>query len=102
MSTLKLSLLLFLAFVVSACSQLAPFEDRRREPGTEYIYVGSSKLDKPAICYNPLWEDKEDIQKIADEICQSNNTGTKAELVKKDAFSCKLFVPTKAYFKCVK
>ena len=102
MSTLKLSLLLSLVFVVSACSQLAPFEDRRREPGTEQIYVGSSKPAKPAICYNPLWEDNEDIQKMADKICQDNNTGTKAELVTKDAFSCKLFVPTKAYFKCIK
>lgn len=102
MSTLKLSLLLFLTLAVNACSQLAPFEDRRREPGTEYIYVGASKPEKPAICYNPLWEDKEDIQKMADKLCQTRNKGEKAELVKKEAFSCKLFVPTKAYFKCIK
>lgn len=102
MSTLKSTLLLSLILVTTACSQLAPFEDRRREPGTEYIYVGSSKPTSPAICYNPLWEDKEDIQKMADKICQDNNTGSKAELVTKDVFSCKLFVPTKAYFKCIK
>ena len=102
MSTLKLSLLLSIVFWATACSQIAPFEDRRREPGTEYIYVGSSKPANPAICYTPLWEKAEDIQKMADKICQDNNTGTKAELVNKDIFSCRLFVPTKAFFKCIK
>lgn len=55
MSTLKLSLLLSLVLSVSACSQFAPFEDRRREPGTEYVYVGASKPGRPAVCYNPLF-----------------------------------------------
>lgn len=101
MSTLKLSLLLSLVLGVSACSQVQPFEDRRREPGTEYVYVGASKPDRPAICYNPLFYDKAEIKVMADELCQKHKSGTHAEEVDNDVFSCRLFVPSKAYYKCV-
>lgn len=101
MSTLKLSLLLSLVLSVSACSQLDAFEDRRREPGTEYIYVGASKPTAPVICYNPLWEEDADLLEMADGICKKNNPETKAEFVDKDYFSCRLFVPAKAYYKCI-
>ena len=102
MSTLKLSLLLSVLISVSACSQFSAFEDRRREPGTTYIYVGSSKPTSPAICYNPLWDNNEEIQALADEICQKTDAQTHAKFIKKDYFSCRLFVPSKAYYKCVK
>jgi len=102
LSTLKLSLLLFLCVVVSACSQFAPFEDRRREPGTIRIYKGESKPGAPAICYNPMFYDKEeDIKAQADELCQKNKPGTHAEFVDVSYFSCRLFIPSKAYYKCV-
>lgn len=102
MSTLKLSLLLSVLIFVTACSQLRAFEDRRREPGTEYIYIGSSKPTRPVICYNPLWEDNEDLKTMADEICRKNDAKTHAEFINKEYFSCRLFVPAKAYYKCVK
>ncbi len=101
MSTLKFSLLLFLLLSVCSCVQVAPFEDRRREPGTEQIYVGSSKPGAPAICYNPLWENSASIKEKADELCRQNDKATEAELVNVDYFTCRLFVPAKAYYKCV-
>lgn len=102
MSTLKLSILIFLCAVVSACSQVTPFEDRRREPGTENIYVGASHPGSPAICYNPLFysKDKEVLQQ-ADQLCKANDPHTHAELVDVDYFTCRLFVPSLAYYKCV-
>ncbi len=101
MSTLKLSLLLFLLLSVGACSQVAPFEDRRREPGTEYIYVGSSQPGAPAICYNPLLDKEAEVKDIANGLCKANSPETEAELVNVDYFTCRLFVPSKAYYKCV-
>ncbi len=101
MSTLKLSISFFLFFIVSACAQFQAFEDRRREPGTEYIWVGSSKPGEPAICYNPLFYNKEKIKTKADELCKSYQTESHAELVDVDYFSCRLLIPSKAYYKCV-
>lgn len=101
MSTLKLSLLLSMFFLISACSQFAPFEDRRREPGTEYVYVGASKPGRPAICYNPLFYDREEVKAKADELCRQHKEKTHAEEIDNDIFSCRLFVPSKAYYKCV-
>jgi hypothetical protein len=80
---------------------VTPFEDRQREPGTIYIYKGASKPDKPAICYNPLFYSKDEILERANKLCQENNPKTHAEFVDVDYFSCRLFVPSKAYYKCV-
>jgi hypothetical protein len=96
-----LSILIFLCAVVSACSQIAPFEDRRREPGTTYVWVGASKPNRPAICYNPLFHKQENILAKADELCKKEDTASHAELVDVDHFSCRLFIPSKAYYKCV-
>lgn len=87
--------------MVCSCAELTPFEDRRREPGTDYIYVGASKPNAPAICYNPLLHNEENIKAQADEICQKNDSNTKAELVNTDYFTCRLLIPARAYYKCV-
>ena len=101
MSTLKLSMLLILCAIVSACSQIEPFEDRRREPGTAQIYIGSSHPGEPAICYNPLFYKQEIVKQKVDELCRNHKEGMHAELVNVDYFTCRLFVPSKAYYKCV-
>ena len=101
MSTFKLSLLFFIVLTVCGCSQFQAFEDRRREPQTERIYVGTSREGAPAICYNPLFYNKEDIKVMADNLCSQYKSGYKAKLVKNDIFSCRLFVPSRAYYKCV-
>lgn len=101
MSTLKLFLLFASVVSVCSCSEIRPFEDRYREPGTDYIYRGSSKPGAPAVCYNPLFYSKNDVDAIADKLCKSNNEASKAEFNKKESFSCRLFVPSKAYYNCV-
>ena len=101
MSTLKLTLLFFIVLATASCSQVRPFEDRRREPGTEYIYTGSSKPGNPVICYNSLFYTDDEIKNMADELCKKYNPKAKAEHKNTDSFSCRLFVPSKAYYQCV-
>lgn len=101
MSTLKLSLLLSLVLSAASCSQLAPFEDRRREPGTEFVYVGASRPGAPVICYNPLFYNDEEVKAVADSLCAETTPGTSALKVENDVFSCRFFVPSKAYYKCI-
>lgn len=101
MSTLKLCLLFFVVVNICSCSQFRPFEDRYREPGTEYIYRGSSKPGYPSICYNPMFYNDLEIKDMADKLCKTYDGKTSAELVKKEIFSCRLFVPSKSYYTCV-
>ena len=96
--------LLFVSFICG-CSILDPYVDRRREPGTSDIsrlYVGKSKPEAPAICYNPLLTKEPELQTMADAECVKNKTGTHAEFIEKDGFSCKVFLPATAFYKCVK
>ena len=105
LSSIKiLSALLFMS-QLCACGVLDPYIDRRRNPGTsnpDKLYVGQSKPDAPAVCYNPLLSDMESIQKIADEECAKHDKKTHAEFVNKNNFSCKVLLPTTAFYKCVK
>lgn len=104
MSRGKIIIFLLLGCVVSACSQVEPFVDSRREAGRPKasLYIGSSKKSAPVVCYNPMWTDFEEVQKKADEVCVENETGTKAVFDNKEYFSCTLATPTKAFFKCVR
>ena len=55
MSRVKLLNIVLLCLALNACSLLDPFIDRRREAGAKdeaHLYVGASKPDAPAICYN--------------------------------------------------
>lgn len=91
--------------MLSSCSLLDPFVDRRRNAGERdmtKLYVGASKPDAPAICYNILTTDYEEVKKMADEECIKHKTGTHAVPVKQTQFTCRLFLPTHIYFKCVK
>lgn len=104
MSSTKAYFILINLFFVSACSLFEPFIDRRRNAGAtdmRFLYVGASKPDAPAVCYNGLWTNEEEIQKLADAECLKHQTGTHA--VKQDTshFSCKILLPSHAYFKCV-
>ncbi|MBO7556632.1 MAG: hypothetical protein J6T72_04480 [Alphaproteobacteria bacterium] len=103
MSRKKIVLFLLL-LCVSACSQVEPFIDSRREAGQtgERLYVGSSKKNAPVVCHNGLWTDFEKVQKLADEECVKNGTGTKAVFDRKEVFSCRLLAPQKSFFKCVR
>lgn len=94
-----------LACLVSSCSLFQPFVDRRRNAGEKdmsKLYVGRSKTDEPAICYNILTTSYAEVKKMADEECIKHKTGTHAVPVKQTQFTCRLLLPTHIYFKCEK
>ena len=96
---------ILILMITSACSLLDPFVDRRRNAGIENInnlYVGRSTPEAPAICYNGLITDAKTIQNLADEQCRLHETGTHAVKTHTTKFSCKMFLPSHDYFKCVK
>jgi hypothetical protein len=98
-------IVLFILCLTAACSLVEPFVDRRRNAGVENIndlYVGRSTPTSPAICYNGLIADDEQIQALADKECEKHNTGTHAVKTHSTNFTCKIFLPSHAYFKCVK
>ncbi len=105
MSRLKIINLLTLTALVSACSQLDAFVDRRREAGAktpDRLYVGASTPEAPAVCYNSLLTPYKEVKKLADEECVRQKTGTHAEPVRQTLFTCRLLVPNHYYFKCEK
>ena len=94
---MRFKVLLLLALAVAGCAEVGSFEDRRREAG-QIQTVGKSKDNRPAICYNPLWTDVEDLQALADEACARTNR--KAKYVESDHFMCRFTAPSVAYYKC--
>lgn len=105
LSRLKIINLLMFVLFTASCSQFDAFIDRRREAGAktpEKLYVGASKPDAPAVCYNSLITPYKEVKKLADDECIKQKTGTHAEPVRQTLFTCRLFVPNHFYFKCEK
>ena len=105
MSRAKFLVLMLLCFALNACSQLSPYLDKRRDvyaQTPDRLYVGASKPDAPAVCYNKWFSTFEQIQKMADDECVAQGTGSHAVLQKETLFTCKLLLPNHLYFKCVK
>lgn len=103
MSSLKNILNAAFLLLIVGCSQIEPFVDRRRNAGAdfEHLYIGRSRPASPAICYNGLWTSEEKLQEMADAECQKHGTGTHAEFVEKTILSCKLLLPSHAYYQCI-
>ena len=100
-----MTITIFILIFTTSCSLLDPFVDRRRNAGVEDIknlYVGRSTPTHPAICYNGLIADEKQIQALADAECQKHNTGSKAVKTHTSKFTCKMFLPSHDYFKCIK
>lgn len=91
-----------LMLTLSACSFWQPYVDRRRNAGNppDRLYVGRSTPYNPSICYNGWVSDVNEVQKLADEECLKYKTGDKAVLLQTSSFDCKIFVPSRANFKC--
>lgn len=105
LSRVKFVFIIALTASLCACSLLDPFVDRRRNAGERdmsKLYVGKSKPEAPAICYNSFTTSIKEVQKLADEECRKQETGVYAVPVKMSSFSCKLLVPNHVYFKCIK
>ena len=96
---------IFILLFTTSCSQFEPFVDRKRNAGVvniKHLYTGRSTPTNPAICYNGLFSNDEYIQSLADLECKKHNTGTHAVKTHTTKFSCKIFMPSHDYFKCVK
>ena len=105
LSSQKLLLSLLFLILLNGCGLFNPYIDKRRNAGVEdtrYLYTGPSKPEKPVICYNGLLTDDEELQHMADDECKMQETGDKAEFVKKTYFDGKLLLPNHAHYKCVK
>ena len=105
MSSIKMITASLILVCMCGCSLFESFVDRRRNAGAQDInrlYVGKSKTNAPAICYNGLWTDDNTLQQMADAECQKYNPGTHAVKGEVSHFTCKLVLPNHAYFKCVK
>ena len=88
-----------LALFLSACGQVSPFVDAHREAGQVQL-VGQSSPDRVAVCYNPLWSNKKQVEELARAECQKTNR----QAVYDDTswFSCCLINPSTAFYKCEK
>ena len=100
----NLLILILLALGINACSILPPFVDRRRNAGApkNELYVGESTPEKPSICYNILTTDYKTVKTMADEECKKYKPGDYAVPVSQEAFSCRVLIPARINFKCVK
>ena len=88
---------IILVLFLSACGQIEPYVDSHREAGQVQLR-GQSTLDKVAVCYNPLWSDKKQVEELAKSECQK----TKRHPVYDDTkwFSCSLINPSTAFYNC--
>lgn len=105
MSSIKIISAALILGSLTACSLFDPYIDRRRNAGVQdkqLLYQGRSKVDAPAVCYNGLWTSEKELQDLADAECRKHQTGTRAVKVSTSSLTCKLLLPSHAYFKCVK
>lgn len=90
-------LFLFTMMFLSACSQVHPFVDTRREAGQEKP-IGYSTPDRSAVCYNPFTADMEEVQRLAEEACQKTNRH--AVFKERKNFSCRFLTPSINFYDC--
>ena len=105
LSRVKILNILLLILTITGCGTLDPYIDRRRNPGTSdlsKLYTGTSKIDAPSICYNPLLSRESDLQALADAECAKHNQGTHAIFIKKESFGCKVLLPATNFYQCTK
>ena len=96
---MKNLILLSLLILVSACSQLEPFVDTRREAGKE-TPIGQSTPNRIAVCYNPIWSSRTEAEELAKVECKkTNRTATYNET---KWFSGYLVTPATAFYTCKK
>ena len=103
LSSWKIINLFVFICLISACSVFEPYIDRRREAGglaDGALYVGKSKPEKPAVCYNKLYSSFEEVKAVADASCIENKTGVYAEPISENVIGCTLVTPSVYYFEC--
>lgn len=89
MSRFKFGFILTACLLINACSQLSPYIDRRRNVNAQTaaeLYVGPSRPEAPAICYNKLTSTFEEIQKLADAECVEQGNRHACRFGQRNAF----------------
>ena len=86
---------------LSACTEVRPFVDTRKEAG-QVAPVGRSTPDKIAVCYNPLWHKQDAAEKLAKKECAKTNRRPVFSKNETGYFSCRLLTPTVVFYDCVK
>ena len=64
--------IILLLLALGGCSLFQPYIDRRREAGVSdpsKLYLGLSKPEAPAVCYNNWVSDYAEVKKLADNEC---------------------------------
>lgn len=90
----KFYLLFLFGLFLTACT---PFVDTRREAGS-LTPVGQSSPDRIAICYNGLFSEEAELQKLAQEACAQTNRKAVRDTTR--FLNCTLFYPNTAFFNC--
>ena len=85
----------FTVFLCCALSGCVAYVDARREAGIIQS-VGQSKAPNVAICYNPIFSEKEQLDELAKKTCAPQ----KAFYQNSKYFNCTLFYPNTAFYKC--
>lgn len=85
-----------LCLFITACSQVEPFIDARREAG-QVEPIGSSRPNRPVVCYG-LFGSEEDRQALAQSVCDEQ--GKEAVFQAREGFSCKLLTPVREIYTC--
>ena len=91
---MRKKIFLFLILLLTSCTA---YVDSRREAGS-VASVGQSTDKVLALCYNPLFGNKDEQIRIANEACAPQ----KAVLKDTKYFNCALFYPNTAFYTCEK
>ena len=89
---LHIFLVLLCCVALSSCRA---YVDVRREAGL-VASVGQSKESKVAICYNPLFNEEQELEVLAKQSCKTQ----KVSFQNKKYFNCTLFYPNTAFYEC--
>ena len=81
-----------LCFVLNACT---PYVDARRQAG-QIEPVGQSRAPNIAVCYNPLFANKDELNTLVLTECAPK----KAIYQDVKYFNCTLFYPNTAFYLC--
>ncbi len=92
----KIFLIGFMICFLNGCGTFHPVVDARREAGLKEP-VGQSRPLAPVVCYG-LVGGRDMTDKIAQTEC--DKVGKKAVFVREDFFTCTLFTPVSARYRC--
>ena len=85
----------FVMFISIALNGCNAYVDTRREAGL-VSSVGQSKSPNIAICYNPIFNEEQELKVLAEKTCEPQ----KASFQDKKYFNCTLFYPNTAFYRC--